>query len=157
MLGLIKQTQAEVDEKVAIYYSASTAIPGAAQKDDLWIQSNTGTYLKCKTTYSNNAATSGTIATYWEEVNITIGKVETQYASSTSSTTAPSTGWSTTSPTWESGKYIWQRTVTYKKDNTTVLTTSTAVCISAAAAHAISISGNQIFKETVAGGGIYAP
>lgn len=32
-----------------------------------------------------------------------------QYAVGTSSTTAPSSGWSTTSPTWEAGKYVWMR------------------------------------------------
>lgn len=38
--------------------------------------------------------------------------IEVQYALGTSSTTAPTTGWSASSPTWESGKYVWQRTVT---------------------------------------------
>lgn len=35
-----------------------------------------------------------------------------QYAKSDSPTVAPTRGWSDASPTWESGKYIWQRTVT---------------------------------------------
>lgn len=35
-----------------------------------------------------------------------------QYAKSDSPTTPPTRGWSDASPTWESGKYIWQRTVT---------------------------------------------
>lgn len=38
--------------------------------------------------------------------------VVVQYAKSTSPTVAPTSGWSSASPTWESGKYIWQRTVT---------------------------------------------
>ena len=38
--------------------------------------------------------------------------VVVQYAKSTSPTVAPKSGWSSVSPTWESGKYIWQRTVT---------------------------------------------
>ena len=38
--------------------------------------------------------------------------VVVQYAKSTSPTVAPTSGWSSSSPTWESGKYIWQRTVT---------------------------------------------
>ena len=38
--------------------------------------------------------------------------VVVQYAKSDSPTTPPTRGWSDASPTWESGKYIWQRTVT---------------------------------------------
>ena len=38
--------------------------------------------------------------------------VVVQYAKSASSTDAPTSGWSSDSPVWESGKYIWQRTVT---------------------------------------------
>jgi len=38
--------------------------------------------------------------------------VVVQYAKSDSPTVAPTRGWSDASPTWESGKYIWQRTVT---------------------------------------------
>lgn len=32
-----------------------------------------------------------------------------EYAVGTSSTSAPSTGWSTSSPVWEEGKYVWMR------------------------------------------------
>ena len=42
----------------------------------------------------------------------TIESVDVQYASGTSNTTAPTSGWSTNSPEWQEGKYIWQRTVT---------------------------------------------
>lgn len=38
--------------------------------------------------------------------------VVVQYAQSDSPTTPPTRGWSDQSPAWESGKYIWQRTVT---------------------------------------------
>lgn len=38
--------------------------------------------------------------------------VVVQYAKSDSPTDPPTRGWSDGSPTWESGKYIWQRTVT---------------------------------------------
>jgi hypothetical protein len=41
-----------------------------------------------------------------------ITSVDVEYAISTSSTTAPTTGWDTNSPTWEDGKYIWSRTKT---------------------------------------------
>jgi len=41
-----------------------------------------------------------------------ITSVDVEYAISTSNITAPTTGWSTTSPAWEDGKYIWSRTKT---------------------------------------------
>lgn len=48
-----------------------------------------------------------------EELSETvITNVVVQYAVGTSPSVAPSSGWSTNSPTWEEGKYIWQRTVT---------------------------------------------
>lgn len=39
-----------------------------------------------------------------------VSDVVIEYAKSTSSTVQPSSGWSTNTPTWEQGKYIWQRT-----------------------------------------------
>lgn len=42
----------------------------------------------------------------------TIATVDVEYALGTSSTTAPTSGWSTNTPTWESGKYVWTRTKT---------------------------------------------
>lgn len=48
-----------------------------------------------------------------EELSETvITNVVVQYAVGTSPSVAPVSGWSTNSPTWEEGKYIWQRTVT---------------------------------------------
>ena len=64
-----------------------------------------------------------------------IASVVVEYAIGTSDTTAPSTGWSTTSPQWEEGKYIWQRTVTTFADSTAQnphVVTSSPVCIQGA-------------------------
>lgn len=56
--------------------------------------------------------------------------IEVQYALGTSNTTAPNSGWSTTAPAWQEGKYMWQRTVTtYGNDSSK---TSNATCISGA-------------------------
>lgn len=46
-----------------------------------------------------------------------IADVDVEYAKNQSSTTAPSSGWSTSSPQWESGYYIWQRTKTVNGNN----------------------------------------
>lgn len=59
-----------------------------------------------------------------------IKTVQVQYALGNSTTTAPTSGWSTTAPTWESGKYMWQRTVTTYSDDTTK--TSEPTCIQGA-------------------------
>lgn len=56
--------------------------------------------------------------------------VRVEYALSTSSTTAPTSGWSTTAPAWQSGRYMWQRTVTTLGDGTSK--TNAATCITGA-------------------------
>ena len=64
-----------------------------------------------------------------------IDSVVVEYAVGTSSTTAPTTGWSTSSPQWQEGKYIWQRTVTTYADSTVEnphVVTSSPVCIQGA-------------------------
>jgi len=64
-----------------------------------------------------------------------IANVSVEYAKGTSSTTAPTTGWSTSSPAWEDGYYIWQRTVTTFADSTEEnphVVTSSPTCIQGA-------------------------
>lgn len=56
--------------------------------------------------------------------------IQVQYALGTSNTTAPNSGWSTTAPAWEEGKYMWQRTVTTYGDGSSQM--SNATCISGA-------------------------
>ena len=43
-----------------------------------------------------------------------IESITMEYAQSTSNSTAPTSGWSENIPTWEQGKYIWQRTRIHK-------------------------------------------
>ena len=50
-----------------------------------------------------------------------------QYYKSTSATALSGGSWGTTYPGWESGKYIWTRSVITYTDKTT--TTTTAVCV----------------------------
>lgn len=56
--------------------------------------------------------------------------IRVEYALGTSSTSAPTSGWSTTAPAWVDGKYMWQRTVTQLGNGTS--STSDATCISGA-------------------------
>lgn len=60
-------------------------------------------------------------------VAISIDMVDVEYAISTSNTTAPTTGWQTTAPAWQDGKYIWSRTKILYTDGTSDVTK--AVCI----------------------------
>lgn len=95
--------------------------------------SNTGTweitkiendraYFKLLSYVSSKGATGATGATGKGVLSI----VE-QYYKSTSATALSGGSWSTTYPGWESGKYIWTRSVITYTDKTT--TTTTAVCV----------------------------
>ena len=57
----------------------------------------------------------------------TIYSVDVMYALSDSSTQIPTTGWSTTAPAWENGKYMWQKTVTTYGDGSTEETSATCI------------------------------
>lgn len=54
-----------------------------------------------------------------ENLRVTgIQGADVEYAQSTSSTVAPTTGWQTDAPAWENGKYIWSRTKITLTDGT---------------------------------------
>lgn len=57
---------------------------------------------------------SSTVGDVLNDVAATITgmEVDVEYAQSQSATTAPTLGWSTTAPAWQSGYYIWSRTKT---------------------------------------------
>lgn len=56
-----------------------------------------------------------------------IKSVDVEYASGASQTTAPTSGWSTTAPAWEAGRYIWQRTKTTAQDGTATYSAPTCI------------------------------
>ena len=58
-----------------------------------------------------------------------ISEVDVEYAKNSSSSTAPTSGWSTNAPVWEDGKYIWTRTKTVSGGQTYY---SDPVCITGA-------------------------
>lgn len=72
---------------------------------------------------------SKTLSQVIASVENSITSVAIEYALGDDSTTAPSTGWSTGTPTWTTGKYIWQRTATTKNGTTTY---SNVACIQGA-------------------------
>lgn len=59
-----------------------------------------------------------------------VSSIVEQYYKSTSATALSGGSWGTTYPGWESGKYIWTRSVITYTDKTT--TTTTAVCVTGA-------------------------
>lgn len=85
--------------------------------------SKSSSYEAAKQAY-NKATTAQTTA------NASLSKVVVEYAVGTSATTAPTSGWSSATPTWESGKYVWQRTGT--KLNSASSYTYTYACIQGA-------------------------
>lgn len=96
--------------------SWSTTVPTATRGKYIWTRSIIK-YTDSTTTTTTPICVSGS-----DGVNgnngangtdgIGITSVDVEYAQNTSTTTAPTSGWTTTSPTWASGKYIWSRTKT---------------------------------------------
>lgn len=73
-----------------------------------------------------------------------------QYYKSTSATALSGGSWGTTYPGWESGKYIWTRSVITYTDKTT--TTTTAVCVTGATG-APGKDANQVVHSVDGNGG----
>lgn len=75
--------------------------------------SNNGNFWNLKTGDFQLAATARigtkTVQQVVNGIDATITDTDMEYAQGTSSTQAPTTGWQTQPPAWESGKYIWQR------------------------------------------------
>lgn len=83
--------------------------------------------------YSSGSSTPSTDTTLGDVINATtdaIDRVDVEYALGDSFTIAPVIGWSTSSPVWTDGKYIWQRTATTTTSGKTSY--SKAVCIQGA-------------------------
>ena len=97
------------------------------------IKANTGTSLADNGSFDIPVTVGGNnfIKTFsWTKVKngsngsngVSVTSTDVEYAQNTSSTTAPTTGWTTTAPTWQNGKYIWSRTKTVLSDGTTKYT-----------------------------------
>lgn len=81
------------------------------------------------TTEANIQLLANQISQTVSKVEMAVSSVKIEYALSDSATTAPASGWSTTAPAWQDGKYMWQKTTTTKGDGTSSTTTT---CISGA-------------------------
>ena len=134
----IEGLRTDVDNKVKIFYGET--IPSNPRADDMWIKDDGSLWQ-----YTG---------TEWILSSYSVDKVVIEYATSSSNTTPPTEGWGVASPEWNADIYVWQRTVTYYKANIDP-DFSEPVCISAAAARSITISGEQVFKS--ADGSTYTP
>lgn len=87
------------------------------------IKANTGTSLAATGSFNIPITVDGKSFTKvfsWTKVKngVSIVNVDVEYAQNTSTTTAPTIGWTTTAPAWSNGKYIWSRTKTVLSDGT---------------------------------------
>lgn len=144
----VNKLQTVVDGKVTIYYDETEPSSSnyTLSTGDLWIKPD-GNFRKWN-------------GSSWELVNENIDRIEIQYNKNQSNTTPPNendANWTTVTPEWEEGYYIWQRTVIYYKEATNG-EISEPTCISVAGAKgetgadaifAIveSISGKVIFTD----------
>ena len=96
---------------------------------------------------SDSAAITQTSSVAKQAIRIaelSITGVDVEYAMNQSSTTAPTTGWSTTPPTWEEGYYIWTRTKTTTQSGVTY---STPFCISSSAEGPAGVGISSIVEQ----------
>lgn len=106
-------------------FSASAATGVVSMRDV------SGNYWNLHTGELRMAATSTMggrpVSQVLDAVDSTVTGVAIEYAQNQSNVTPPTTGWSTSSPTWREGYYIWQRVATTSGGSTTY---SNVVCIS---------------------------
>ena len=112
----IKRTELIVDKQ-------NQTITGLITKTD----ANTEKISKHEQTLDSITDTLSSVET---TVEGTVKTVQVQYALSDSSTQAPEEGWSTVAPTWQEGKYMWQKTVTIFMNDMQI--ESEATCIQGA-------------------------
>ena len=123
-----------VDKKLS-NYSTTSQMNSAIDLKATEITSSVSENYATKETLNNNYSTTEQTATMISNTvsSMTKNNIETvtvEYALGTSTTTAPTSGWSTTAPTWQQGKYMWQRTKTKTADGTEQISDPT--CISGA-------------------------
>lgn len=144
-LDQISTLQGAVDKKVSIFYGET--VPTSAEVDDLWIQGENGDSYRCKKAYiASDKVDSNNWGTYWELANSAVRSVDIEFAKNQSSTQIEdSASWSTESPKWEAGWYIWQRTV-IKDGSGKALSVSDPVCITSASRSITSVT--NYYKRT---------
>ena len=97
-------------------------------------------------TVTDNTGKSASVDTKGEQGTdgASVSSVKMEYAQGDSSTTAPTSGWQDAVPDWQTGKYIWQRSVTTitAADGTATTQTGDAVLYGAFNSLATDVAGN---------------
>lgn len=110
---------------------STTVLSASAATGVVTMQDASGNFWNLHTGELRMAATSTiggrTVSQVLDAVDATVTGVSVEYAQNQSNVTPPTTGWSTSSPTWREGYYIWQRIATTSGGSTTY---SNVVCIS---------------------------
>ena len=75
-----------------------------------------------------------------------VTNIDVEYALATSSSVAPTSDWQTTAPTYQAGRYMWQRTKTTLKDGTVVYSKPT--CIQGADGRSVVSVTEQYYHST---------
>lgn len=132
-----------VDKKLSNYSTTSQMNSAIDLKANQITQTVSETYVTNQTlqdNYSTTQQTSGMIsATVSSMTKNNLETVTVEYALGTDTETAPSSGWSTTAPPWQQGKYMWQRTKTTTADGTESISNPTCIA-GATGASGVSIS-----------------
>lgn len=120
-----------VDKKLSNYSTTSQMNSAIDLKANQITQTVSETYVTNQTlqdNYSTTQQTSGMIsATVSSMTKNNLETVTVEYALGTDTETAPSSGWSTTAPPWQQGKYMWQRTKTTTADGTESISNPTCI------------------------------
>ena len=124
----------EIQEQYYLSDSQQTLIGGTWQiTAPTWVK---GKYIWTRTqfTYSDgNVTTTSPICVTGKDGadglngGVSVENVDVLYYQSTSATSLQDGSWTTTAPTWENGKYVWSKTITYLSNDTQV--ESNPVCI----------------------------
>ncbi|HPP40822.1 MAG TPA: hypothetical protein PK498_11090, partial [Candidatus Kapabacteria bacterium] len=121
----------------------TTTAPTLSEGEQLW--------TRTKTTYSSGSPTYTTPANITPkkgDVGTGVESVTEEYAISTSKTVQPTTGWSTTQPTWEQGKYIWSRVKVVYKNPSSIVYTGYSVSSEWEAVNDIQIGGRNLLLNS---------
>ena len=144
-LEVAQQAQDTADHKRRVFYE--TPVP-PYDAGDLWVQGSNGDIKRCatpKTEQQTYNANDWVLASKYTD-DTTLNNLKSNLVSSTlveyalgdTTTTAPTTGWSTSAPEWQSGKYMWQRTtMTYADGHSN---TPVTTCIAGAAGKSIVVN-----------------
>lgn len=124
----------EIQEQYYLSDSQQILIGGTWQTTaPTWVK---GKYIWTRTqfTYSDdNVTTTSPICVTGKDGadglngGVSVENVDVLYYQSTSATLLQGGSWTTTAPTWENGKYVWSKTITYLSNDTQI--ESNPVCI----------------------------